>query len=107
MNSGNEIPAHAVGLAANYGGRSMWRWRPIEVVVAGCIVVVMLGIALPTIQHQREMSRRMACQNNLRELRTSLASYSGTNGDQLLVPRNLVQHRSPVPMLHSFARLGC
>lgn len=73
------VSGDSLGISAGAGGRTVWRWRPIDLIVSGCIVVVLGAIAMPTIVHQRELSRRAYCGNNLKENGIALAKYSDIN----------------------------
>ena len=53
------------------------RWQ--DSIMAVGIMVAACGLLFPAIQDSREQARLMSCQNNLREIGTSLASYSDNN----------------------------
>ena len=77
-------------------------WTPrggitmLEVLVAVTLIAVLLAILLPSTQHSRAASRRLSCQNNLRQVATAVASFESRTG---AVPENGVYNLSPYPFL--------
>ncbi len=59
------------------GSASRIRWQ--DSLVAAGIMVVACGLLFPAILDSREHARIMECQNNLHDIGTALASYSGNN----------------------------
>jgi len=52
----------------------------VELLIAVVIVVILLGIALPTILYVRESSRRAACQSNLHQIGLAVLQYEQIHG---------------------------
>jgi prepilin-type processing-associated H-X9-DG protein len=52
----------------------------VELLIAVVIVVILLGIALPTILYVRESSRRAACQSNLHQIGLAVLQYEQVHG---------------------------
>ncbi len=55
------------------------RWTLADMVVAAGIVLAAGMIFFPAVSHSRYAARLAACQNNLRQIGTSLVQYSGLN----------------------------
>lgn len=70
------------GRAGAVGGfESRSRWAFADWVVTGGICVVAVALFFPAVLNSRFLSRVTVCQNNLRELGTSLSQYSEYLGD--------------------------
>jgi prepilin-type processing-associated H-X9-DG protein len=59
--------------------RSRW-WRRADVLVAACLLLILLPLALPGIAYVRYRQNILACQNNLRGFSTGLTSYIDHHG---------------------------
>jgi prepilin-type processing-associated H-X9-DG protein len=49
----------------------------VELLVAGAVIALLLGIALPAVQQSRESARRAVCRNHLRQLSAASESFLG------------------------------
>ena len=56
-------------------------WSLADLAVAAAIFLAATTLLFPAIQHSRSNARIAGCQNNLRQLGTSLAQYSNMNGN--------------------------
>src|SRR5581483_9941420 len=56
-------------------------WRRSDALVAACLLVTVLGLALPAILHLRSGAARSECQNNLRTFFTALEAYHDRHGN--------------------------
>ncbi len=52
----------------------------VELMVATGTIATLIALLLPAVQQVREASRRIACQNNLRQLGLALSNYQATAG---------------------------
>lgn len=52
----------------------------IELLVCLSLMTVLMGLALPAVQHAREAARRLQCSSNLHQLGIALHLYQGTAG---------------------------
>lgn len=73
--AGHAPMMHPVDAPPCRSGRARWQ----DSIMAVGIMVAACGLLFPAIQDSREQARLMSCQNNLREIGTSLASYSDNN----------------------------
>lgn len=55
-------------------------WRRADVLVAASLLLVVLGLAFPAINHLRAYRAKIECQNNLREFYAALKTYYDVNG---------------------------
>ena len=55
--------------------KSNWRITLVEALVAGVLILILVGISLPAIQRMRESSRRMNCQRRMTELAVAVSTY--------------------------------
>jgi len=53
------------------------RWSALDLTVAGAIAVAVAVLLVPAIYQSQAMAQRTACQKNLQEIGTEMASYSG------------------------------
>jgi len=56
----------------------------VELLVAIAIIGVMVGLLLPAVHSSREVARRIACGNNLRQLGIALQNYVATNAGRFV-----------------------
>jgi len=52
----------------------------VESIVVFSVVVILVGLLLPSVQAAREATRRLQCQNNLKLLSLALLNYEGVHG---------------------------
>lgn len=52
----------------------------IELLVSITVIVLLLALTLPAIQHVRESSRSTQCRNNLKQIGIAIENYSSVNG---------------------------
>lgn len=75
-----ELPRAPETTPSSAGSPPAW-WRRMDVLVAACILVTLLGLAAPTLYRLREGAARVDCQNNLREFGVALAGYRDLHGN--------------------------
>lgn len=59
------------------------RFTLIELLTVVAVVMILLGLLLPSLQHARDSARRMSCVNNLRGIGMAFYSYVGDENDCL------------------------
>lgn len=64
----------------------------VELLVTIAVIAALVALLLPAVQQAREASRRMACQNNVKQLGVAIQSYHAAHGH--FPPGNL-GHRDP------------
>jgi hypothetical protein len=62
------------------------RWSWLDIAVAGAIAASVLFLIAPAVYQSRQQSLKLACQNNLKDIGTALASYSDRNGGYYPMP---------------------
>jgi prepilin-type N-terminal cleavage/methylation domain-containing protein len=79
----------------------------IEVIVVIAIIVILLGLLLPTLSGARAASKAIACQSNMRQIGVAMAAYANENAGWLFPPDDgnfttlaPVQHRWPGIIMH-------
>jgi prepilin-type N-terminal cleavage/methylation domain-containing protein len=60
----------------------------VELLVVIAIIAVLAGLLLPSLNHARDMARRVACVNNLRQIGVGLISYASENNGWLPTPKS-------------------
>ena len=58
----------------------------IEVIVVIAIIVILLGLLLPTLHGTRAASKSIACQSNMRQIGVAMAAYAAENHGWLFPP---------------------
>jgi len=56
------------------------RWSWLDMTVGGAIAVAVAVLLVPAIYQSQAMAQRTACQKNLQDIGTAMATYSGRNG---------------------------
>lgn len=74
--SGEHSPVPAALSSENGECRRSHSWSMADVIIAASVLATLTMLLLPAIHKSREASRRLACQNNLRELGTALVHYA-------------------------------
>ena len=64
----------------------------VEFLVGIAIVVLLVGLLLPAVQHVRETGRRLSCQNNLKQIGLATAQFASVHSDHL--PPGRIQKRN-------------
>lgn len=59
------------------------RWSFADIVIGACILLALGALVLPALQRNRAEARRIACQNNMRELGLAIQQYAQQHGGQL------------------------
>jgi hypothetical protein len=85
--------------SGDFAPRRFWLHRP-DVLAAGVLIAVCVGLAAPRLLALRREQERLACQQNLMHLNTSLVSYSNLKGEYPRVearpPRNRAGFYAPL-----------
>lgn len=68
--------------------RSRFHFTPVELAVTAAALMILAGVLFPAIAYTRNQSRISHCQNNLRQIGTSLIAYSELNNGRFVeIPR--------------------
>jgi hypothetical protein len=71
-----------------FSGRR-WHFTPVELAVTAGALLILAGVLFPAIAHTRHQSRITHCQDNLRQIGTSLIAYSELNHGRFVdIPRS-------------------
>jgi prepilin-type N-terminal cleavage/methylation domain-containing protein len=80
----------------------------IEVIVVLAIIVILIGLLLPTLSGARAASKSIACQSNMRQIGQAMMIYANENAGWLFPPDDgnftslaPVNHRWPQIVLHA------
>lgn len=65
------------------GCKGRRRWSAVDLIVAASVLVAIGALLFPALVESRRMSRRLQCQDNLKEIGRSLVSYQKTKGNGL------------------------
>ena len=60
----------------------------LELIIVIAVIVIIVGILMPTSHRPREKSRRVNCAGNLKQIGLALLMYSGENSGYFVLPAN-------------------
>lgn len=63
--------------------RRMRGFSLLDVLVSLAVILVLLGILLPSLTHVREIARRVVCGSNTHQIYLGIAMYAGDEGDRI------------------------
>jgi type II secretory pathway pseudopilin PulG len=91
------------------GRASVRAFTLIDVLVSLSVMVVLIGLLLPTLAGVRETTRRVVCSSNIRQLAIGMASFADDNKGNLPLSRSYAKSLSDAsfdPTLLMTVRLG-